>query len=173
MTAERRSATERPSGDDGATSAGHHRGVAHVDLSITIDRPVADVYRVLSTPELTPRWSRSAIEEHMSTPGPIGVGSRRRATVRGFGGRTTENEIEVTDVEPERRLAVRSVEAPVPFTSSWTFTAVDAGTRVDWVWDFALPGWLRPFDALLAVMFARSFGPDLARLKSMMESGEL
>jgi uncharacterized protein YndB with AHSA1/START domain len=36
--------------------------MARVDLSITIDRPVGDVYRVLSTPELTPRWSKSAIE---------------------------------------------------------------------------------------------------------------
>lgn len=172
MTAERRSATE-PFRVVRATSTRHHRLVAHVDLSVTIDRPVVDVYRVLSTPELTPRWSRSALEEHMTTPGPIAIGSRRRATVRGFAGRTAENEIEVTDLEPERRLAVRSIEAPVPFTSSWTFTAVDGGTRVDWIWDFEMPSWVRPFDGLMGVLFARSFRPDLARLKSMMESGDL
>lgn len=147
--------------------------MARIELSVTIDRPVADVYRVLSTPELTPRWSRSAIEEHVTTAGPIAVGSRRRATVRAFAGRTTENEIEVTDLQPGRRLAVRSVEAPVPFTSSWTFTAADGGTRVDWVWDFAMPRWLGPLDGLFGMLFARSFRPDLARLKSMMESGEL
>lgn len=173
MTAERRSATEPPPSDIGATSARHHRRVAHVDLSVTIDRPVADVYRVLSTPELTPRWSRSAIEEHVTTPGPIAIGSRRRATVRAFGGRTSENEIEVTDLEPERRLTVRSVEAPVPFTSSWTFTAVDGGTRVDWVWDFTVPRWLGLFESVVGALFARSFRPDLARLKAMMESGDL
>jgi hypothetical protein len=109
----------------------------------------------------------------MTTPGPIAIGSRRRATVRGFGGRATENEIEVTDLEPERRLAVRSVEAPVPFTSAWTFTAVDGGTRVDWIWDFTMPGRLGPFDRWIGALFARSFRPDLARLKSMMESGDL
>jgi uncharacterized protein YndB with AHSA1/START domain len=147
--------------------------MAHVDLSVTIDRPVAEVYRVLSTPELTPRWSASAVEEHVTTPGPIAVGSRRRATVRRFGGGTTQNEIEVTEIEPERRLAVRSVEAPVPFTSAWTFTPVDDGTRVDWIWDFELPVWLRPFGGLVGALFERSFRPDLARLKSMLESGEL
>ena len=147
--------------------------MAHVELSVTIDRSVADVYRVLSTPEVTPRWSRSAIEEHVTTPGPIAVGSRRRATVRGFAGRTTENVIEVTDLEPGRRLAVRSVEAPVPFASSWTFTPIDGSTRVDSVWDFALPRWLGLFDRVVGALFARSFRPDLARLKSMMESGEL
>ena len=110
--------------------------MATVELSVTIARPVSDVYRVLTTPELTPRWSSNAIEEHMTTPGPVRVGSRRRATVRRPGRGTTENEIEVTAIEPERSMAVRSIEAPVPFTSSWTFTPVGDATRVDWRWDF-------------------------------------
>jgi len=147
--------------------------MATVDLSVMIARPVADVYRVLTTPRLTPRWSTNAIEEHVTTSGPVGVGSRRRATVRRFGGGTTENEIEVTAIEPERSVAVRSVEAPVPFTSSWTFTPVETGTRVDWRWDFVLSGWMRPFDGLLGPLLARTFQRDLDRLRSMMDAGEL
>ena len=147
--------------------------MAIVEVSVTIRRPSADVYRVLTTPELTPRWSSNAVAERMTTPGPIRVGSRRQATVRRVGGGTTENEIEVTELEPERRIAVRSVTAPVPFTSAWTFAPVDEGTRVDWRWDFEMNGWLRPFDRLLGAVFARTFGRDLGRLKSLMESGEL
>jgi uncharacterized protein YndB with AHSA1/START domain len=147
--------------------------MATVELTITIDRPVADVYRVLTTPELTPSWSANAIEEHVMTPGLVGVGSRRRATVRRFGGGTTENEIEITELEPERRVAVRSIESLMPFTSSRRFTPDDAGTRVDRRWDFALSGWLRPFDGLLALMFECAFRRDLERLKSMMDSGKL
>jgi uncharacterized protein YndB with AHSA1/START domain len=144
-----------------------------VRLTVTIARPVADVFHVVSTPELTTRWSSNAVEEHMSTPGPLGIGSRRRATVRRAGGGTTENEIQVTAYEPDRLLAVRSIEAPVPFTSEWTVTPVDGGARVDWGWDFAMRGWMRPFGPLLGVAFRRSFERDLARLKSMMEAGEL
>jgi len=147
--------------------------MATVELSVTIARPVADVYRVLTTPELTPRWSSNAIEEHMTTPGPVRVGSRRRATVRRPGRGTTENEIEVTAIEPERSMAVRSIEAPVPFTSSWTFTPVGDATRVDWRWDFQLRGWMRPVDVILGPTFGRTFRRDLDRLKSMMETGEL
>jgi uncharacterized protein YndB with AHSA1/START domain len=131
------------------------------------------VYRVLTTPELTPRWSSNAIEEHMTTPGPVRVGSRRRATVRRPGRGTTENEIEVTAIEPERSMAVRSIEAPVPFTSSWTFTPVGDATRVDWRWDFQLRGWMRPVDVILGPTFGRTFRRDLDRLKAMMETGEL
>jgi uncharacterized protein YndB with AHSA1/START domain len=147
--------------------------MATVELSVTIARPVADVYRVLTTPELTPRWSSNAIEEHMTTPGPVRVGSRRRATVRRPGRGTTENEIEVTAIEPERSMAVRSIEAPVPFTSSWTFTPVGDATRVDWRWDFQLRGWMRPVDVILGPTFGRTFRRDLDRLKAMMETGEL
>jgi uncharacterized protein YndB with AHSA1/START domain len=147
--------------------------MATVELSVTIARPVSDVYRVLTTPELTPRWSSTAIEEHMTTPGPVRVGSRRRATVRRPGRGTTENEIEVTAIEPERSMAVRSIEAPVPFTSSWTFTPVGDATRVDWRWDFQLRGWMRPVDVILGPTFGRTFRRDLDRLKAMMETGEL
>lgn len=147
--------------------------MATVEVSVTIARPVSDVYRVLTTPELTPRWSSNAIEEHMTTPGPVRVGSRRRATVRRPGRGTTENEIEVTAIEPERSMAVRSIEAPVPFTSSWTFTPVGDATRVDWRWDFQLRGWMRPIDVILGPTFGRTFRRDLDRLKSMMETGEL
>ena len=147
--------------------------MATVEVSVTIERRLADVYRVLTTPELTPRWSSNAVEEQMTTAGPIRVGSRRRARVRRLGGGTTENEIEVTELDPERRIAVRSVTAPVPFTSAWTFEPVDDGTRVDWRWDFEMHGWLRPFGGLLGSVFARTFRRDLDRLKSMMESGEL
>jgi uncharacterized membrane protein len=155
------------------TAVGHHPCVANVQLSVTIDRPLADVFRVLSTPDITPRWSANAIEEHATTPGPAAIGSRRRATIRRFGGGTTENEIEITEFEANGHIAVRSVESVVPFTSSWSFTPVGDATRVDWRWDFAVRGWLRPLDGLVGAMFARTFRRDLRRLKSMMEAGEL
>jgi uncharacterized protein YndB with AHSA1/START domain len=147
--------------------------MAKVEVSVTIGRPLADVYRVLTTPELTRRWSSNAVEEQMTTPGPIRIGSRRTATVKRFGGGTTHNEIEVTELVPEQRIAVRSVKAPVPFNSAWTFAPVDDGTRVDWRWDFEMKGWLRPLDPLMGPIFGRTFRRDLDRLKSMMETGEL
>jgi uncharacterized protein YndB with AHSA1/START domain len=147
--------------------------VTHIECTITIERPPADVFHVVSTPELATRWSSNAIEEHMTTSGPLGIGSRRRATVRRFGGGTTENEIEVTAYEPGRHLAVRSVEAPVPFTSAWTVTPAGDGSHIDWRWDFELRGALGLLGPFLVVSFRRAFEADLARLKSLMEAGDL
>lgn len=147
--------------------------MATVELTITIDRPVEDVFRVLSDPATTPRWSVNAIEEHVTTAGPVGVGSRRRTTARRFGGGTTQNEIEVTAFEPNRRIAMRSIESPVPFNTAYTLTPIGSGTRVGWDWDFELKGGLRLLGPVLRGLFARSFRADLARLKSMMEAGQL
>ena len=142
-------------------------------MSVTIHRPVADVFTVLSTPELTPRWSPSAIEEHMTTAGPVGIGSRRHATVKAFGGRTMENETEVTAFERNRRMEMKSISGPLDFRAGWTFHEVAGGTRVDWIWDFHGRGLFRATGPLLAGAFKWQFQKDLNRLKAMMEAGEL
>jgi uncharacterized protein YndB with AHSA1/START domain len=142
------------------------------EMSVTIRRPVEDVFRVLTTPEDTPKWSSSAVEEQLTSFGPVAVGSTRRAVVRSFGGRTTTNETVVTVFDPHRRVSMRTITAPVPFEATWSFTALPEGTRVDWAWSFELKGVARLFGPLFAVYFRRSLQADLARLKRMMEAGE-
>ena len=142
-------------------------------MSVTIARSVDDVFLVLTTPEDTPKWSASAVDERLTSPGPVGVGSTRHATVRTFGGRTTTNETIVTAFEPNRRVAMRTVTARVPFEAAWSFTPVAGGTRVDWAWSFELRGVARLFGPPFAAYFRRSLRRDLARLKAMMEAREL
>ena len=146
--------------------------MTQVSLTITIDRPVADVFRVLTTPEDTPKWSSSALEETL-TSGPVGVGSTRRAVVRSFFGRTTTNETIVTVYEPYRRVAMRTTSGPVPVEATWSFTPVPGGTRVDWDWSFALAGIVRLLAPALTSYFRRAFRRDLDCLKQLMESGLL
>jgi uncharacterized protein YndB with AHSA1/START domain len=147
--------------------------MTQLPLTITIDRPIADVFRVLTTPEDTPKWSSSAVEEALTSPGPVGIGSTRRAVVRSFGGRTTTNETVVTEFEPNRKVAMRTTSAPVPFEAAWSFTGMPGGTRVDWTWSFEFTGALRLLAPAFGSYFRRSLQKDLDRLKRMMEAGEL
>jgi len=84
--------------------------VSVVSLSVTILRPVGDVFEVLTDVGNAATWS-SALEEQLITPGPLRVGSRRRAVVPTIAGRTMENEMELTEFVPDRRLAMRGVAA--------------------------------------------------------------
>ena len=147
--------------------------MARVDLAITIERPVPKVFAVLTTPELTPRWSANAIREWVTSEGPVGVGSTRMAVARRFGGGTTTNEVVVTEFERDRLLALRSISGPVSFTSAIAFAEVPEGTRVDWSWSFALPGIAAIAGPVFSAAFRRTFAKDLACLKAMMERGEL
>ncbi len=146
--------------------------MAVTETTITINRPVDAVFKVLTTPEDTPKWSPSAVEEKLTSPGPVGVGSTRRAVIKS-GGRTMTNETVVTEFEPNRKVTMRSTSATVPFSATWSFSAVPGGTQVDWRWDFRPRGLLRPLGPLVAAIFKRGFVNDLARLKRMMEAGQL
>lgn len=146
--------------------------MAKATLSVSIRRPLDDVFEVLSDVTKTPRWSSAAVEEYATTPGPVGVGTRRHAVGRGYGMKT-ENDAEVTEFEPGRRIALKSLSGPMSFLVEMDFAEIPGGTRVDWAWSFFPRGPLKVGGPLIAAIFRRQFAKDLATLKAMMESGEL
>ena len=149
--------------------------MASANLSVTIARPVEDVFAVLTDPTLTPRWAANAIKGELLTPGPVRVGSRRRAVVKGLLGRTMESVMEVTDLEPNRTLALRLVSASWGGTGRTRYTLASDGhrTRVDWMWELKPGGFLKPFGRPFMAVFADLFQRDLRNLKAMMERGDL
>jgi uncharacterized protein YndB with AHSA1/START domain len=149
--------------------------MAIADVSVTIQRPVEDVFAVLTDPTLAPRWALNSIKGELLTPGPPGVGTRRRAVVKGLFDRTMESVMEVTELEPDRALGLRLVSASWGGTgrTRYVLTPVDGGTRVDWRWEMEPGGVLKPFARPFMALFQRTFQRDVDNLKAMMESGGL
>jgi uncharacterized membrane protein len=145
--------------------------MAPIRLEVTIARPVDDVFAVLTDPTLTPRWSANAISERWLTPPPVGIGSRREAVTKGWG-RAMTNVAEVVAFEPGRSWTMRSVSGP-GFEASASFASASDGTRVVWTWNLGRPGWQRLAMAPFGPIFRRAITADLARLKTMLEAGEL
>lgn len=144
-----------------------------VSLSVSILRPVEDVFAVLTDVGQAAKWSR-ALEEQLITPGPLRVGSRRRAVVPMFGGRTMENQMELTELEPDRRLAMRGVAGfPFPVRIVAELEPAGGGTLLRWTTFMEPGGVAKLLGPVLAASYKRSFAKDLANLKSMMESGAL
>jgi uncharacterized protein YndB with AHSA1/START domain len=56
-------------------------------LVVTIRRRPHEVFAVLSDVTSVPRWSANTLEETLLTPGPLRLGSRRRAVLKGSFGR--------------------------------------------------------------------------------------
>lgn len=149
--------------------------MASAIMRVVITRPVEDVFRVLTDPTLAPRWAANSIEGELLTDGPVGVGSRRRAVVKGMFGRPMESVMEVTEFEPNRALGLRLISASWGGSgrTRYTLTPEGEGTRIEWLWEMEPGGLLRPFDGPFMVLFGRLFQRDLENLKAMMESHAL
>ena len=141
-------------------------------VRISIDRPVEDVFDVLSDVEKTSRWYPNVIEEAWTSDGPVGVGSTRRAVSKSFGVRN-ENEAKVAVFEPNRMITLSSTKSQVPFEISIGFGEVPNGTEVSWTVEMSPSGIYRPITRLSFPAFIRQLRAALENLKAMMESGAL
>lgn len=59
--------------------------MSSVTSRITIGRPIEDVFAILTDVEKTGLWYPVDVEEHWTSPPPLGVGSMRHAVVRSPG----------------------------------------------------------------------------------------
>lgn len=143
--------------------------------SVTIGRPVEEVFAVLTDPTRSPEWSKHSIRGELLTDGPPRVGSRRRTVVKGFAGRTMESVFEVTEIEPLRAVALKQISASWGGSGAtrYTFTPVDGGTRVDWTWELNARGPMRLVLGPMLAVTRRGFQSDLENLKALMESGRI
>jgi uncharacterized protein YndB with AHSA1/START domain len=146
---------------------------ASTTMTVTIARPVEDVFAVLSDVENVPKWSSNTIEETLLTAGPLRKGSRRRAIIKGFAGRTMQNTAEMIEFEPDRRMVVKVLDAPFPAQIVIDFTPVDGGTRLDWTATISPGGILAPTAPLMARFYRMAFEKDLRNLKAMMDRRQL
>jgi Polyketide cyclase / dehydrase and lipid transport len=141
-----------------------------VVTDIEIARPVADVAAFASDPSNATRWYRNIRSVTWETEPPLRVGSRVRFRAR-FLGRTLEYTYEVVALEPLERLVMRMSHGPFSMETTYTWTAVDGGTRM-MLRNVGEPGgYLRLAGPALEAAMRRANRGDLARLKERLEEG--
>jgi uncharacterized membrane protein len=140
--------------------------------SITIDRPIDEVFAVISDVENDPKYSSQVVEAQRTTPGPIAVGSRGQIVTKVMGRRVASTG-EVTEFEPYRRYGWRLTSGPVPLSGSITFSIGDCGTQVDATIEATPRGLLRIAGPLFAAIAGRQLWRDLTTCKKLMEAGRL
>jgi polyketide cyclase/dehydrase/lipid transport protein len=127
------------------------------------------VFTVLSDVEQNPRWSMSAIDSHMTSVGPVGVGSTA-IEVSHFLGRRLEVHTEVVAFERDRLLRVYVTGGPFPLHATFYLDPVDNGCQVMVSFEARPTGVLRIADAPFAIIARRKFAADLANLKRVLEA---
>src|SRR6266508_3334619 len=101
-----------------------------IEISIVINRPVEEVFAVMSNLENNPKWNPAALEVKKTSVGPIGVGTTWRS-VTSILGQRLEGESETLEYEPNRKYATRIKSGPFPMKFQESFESIEGGTRVD------------------------------------------
>lgn len=144
--------------------------MVRVEESITIDRPVEEVFTYLSNIERQPEWVSSLQGSSKESQEPTAVGTRYRQQSKILGRKIDLNN-EITAFEPPQVYEFHSTSGPMQMTMRFTMTAEGTGTHVLQVVEGESGGFFKLADPLLARTLRKQLEADLETLKVMLESG--
>lgn len=145
--------------------------MARIEGEILIERPVAEVFDYVADERHEPAYNAAMLRSEKVTDGPIGVGTRFRATVR-QGLRPVDMEIEFTEYDRPRLLASTTDTETLHIAGTLTFGPAGSGTRMGWTWDLHPRGLMRALAPLVTWIGRRQEQRVWSGLKRLLESGE-
>ena len=124
-----------------------------IKRTVTVQRPVADVFAYLSDFTTTNEWDPGTVETRR-IGGDGGVGTSYHNTSK-FAGRETELVYVVEEVVPNQLFALRGENRTVVAHDTMTFREVGTGTEVTYLAEFTFKGVAKYLAPLLAPAFKK------------------
>jgi carbon monoxide dehydrogenase subunit G len=140
-----------------------------ITQSVTVNRPVEEVWDFIGSFENTTRWSRGVLEARQTSDGPLGVGSRLQTVVKAFGRRRTADYL-VTEYEPNHAFAFEVTSGPMTSRARYSVEPAEAGTRLTASGEAAATGLYRLLAPVLVRTLERHSQDDLANVKRILEA---
>lgn len=137
--------------------------------TITIDRPVTEVYDYLADLRNVPEWNWAIETTEQLTPGAIGAGTAYRQT-RHTPSRSVEY-LRITALEPDGLIAISGDLGPFSSTVEYTLHRNGSSTRIDNRIQLEASGPARIAAPLISGAIARSVAENLTTLKQNLEHG--
>jgi hypothetical protein len=141
-----------------------------LELSIVIKRPTEEAFAFLANLENDVKWHSAFVEVRNTSGGSNGVDAKFLVFEELLGRRTAGTEYKVTEYEPDRVAAWKTVAGPLPLKFRRTFERVDGGTRFTVRYEGEPRGFLKLAWPLITRMVKRQQGGDLRNLKELLEA---
>jgi uncharacterized membrane protein len=142
--------------------------MGRISGEILIKRPVEQVFDYVADQRNEPIYNPRMLRSEKITDGPIGIGTRFRATTQS-GWREIEMLIEVTEYQRPRRFGSRTTMSSADVDGGLTFEPVNGATRMSWSWDVRPRGSLRILAPLVARLGRRQEQTIWTALKDQLE----
>ena len=133
----------------------------HAEHTVTIQRPIAEVFAFLADAENDRAWRPSVLD--IARESGSGVGTRYRQGVKGPLGRRVAADIEITELVPNERIGFRALTGPVRPTGRYELSPAGEGTHVKLVLAAETSG-LRK---LIAPMVQKAMTGEVAHLDEL------
>jgi uncharacterized membrane protein len=143
--------------------------VTKIEHTLTIDRPVEEVWDYLMDARNDPVWMTHVVEVGRGADQPMEPGLEIDETVK-FLGRRLPVTMKVTEHEPKRRSAIELTGSPVPGRGSYELEPVDGGTRLTATLETDAHGFFKLAEPVFARMARRDFAGNFATLKDLLEA---
>jgi uncharacterized membrane protein len=142
------------------------------ELNIVINRPIEEIFAVLSSLENDLKWRTEWVDTRKTSEGPIGMGTRFSLFAKAFG-KQIETVYETTQYEPSQIAAWKAMSGPLPLTFQRTLKRVEGGTRVTIRYEVELRGFFKLVMPLMIGSVTRQHEGDIHKLKELMETHAL
>ena len=142
--------------------------MAKVETSIVVNRPVGEVFQFISVNENALQWQPGLLETRI-TNDVTGPGRAWIDTVQ-FLGRRMEVPFQLTDWQPDQKIAFQSTGGPIPMQGSDAFAPSGAGTQVTFLLTGEPGGFFKLAEPVLMRLLQRQWETNLANLKDVLEA---
>ena len=139
--------------------------MAHAEGSITIDRPVDQVFNFISDGMNNPKW-RPSVMDIQSVPGKPAT---FKQGLKGPGGRRIDGDYEITESKPNELIRFQVIAGPARPTGTYKFEPVGNSTRLTFILDFEPKGLAKLMDPMINASM-RSEIAMLSNLKAYLEN---
>ena len=144
--------------------------MAKIQQSVTINQPAEVVFAFMRDTRNTTRWHPTVSEAEATLDGPAQIGTQV-TEVRTLLGRKMELTFEIVELDPNKRLVMKSISGPVPLDITITFESLGGATSITLDAVTEASGLLKLADWVIEDMLKKEMEADLSTAKHVLESG--
>jgi len=143
--------------------------MAHSEHTVTVPRPIGEVYAFLADGLNDPRWRPDVIEVHLASGASSQLGAVYAQTMKGPGGRPIAGDYRITRADVPTRLDFEVIAGPARPVGRFELTAITpSSTEVVFTLDLTPTGLMK----LMGGMIAKQVQAEAAAIERLPEAME-